>query len=254
MHSPRYVDDHYPLITTIRTENIPSSVSKDHSAFWCARQMAQIHNTIIRALNASWNHSISVKPDTQEAADFLLFNQQLFHTLDHHHHVEDDYMFPAFEKLLGQPCAMEENTKGHESFAEGLAIFRKYVSVTKSSEFNGVTLRHIIEAFAPNLIQHLHDEIPTLVNLHVLDSKELMKIWKHAEHMATKDNSLYTDAPWTLGCQDKSFLIDGQKGDFPGVPWVAEALIRNWHAKKHAGAWSFCPSDLSGRRRLLQVA
>lgn len=250
MHSPRFVDDHYPLITTIHPETVPISAT-DHTALWCARQMAQIHNTIIRALNASWNHAPLVQPDTQEASDFLLFNQQLFNTLDHHHHVEDDYMFPAIEKLLDRPCAMEENTKGHDSFAEGLAIFQKYVFVTKSSEYNGVTLRHIIESFAPALIQHLHDEIPTLVNLHVLDSKELMKVWKHAEHIATKDNSLYMDAPWTLGCQDSAFLIDGKKCEFPNIPWMAGAMIRTWHAKRHAGAWSFCPSNLCGKRRLL---
>ena len=254
MQTPRFVDDHYPLITTIHPETVPSSVSKHHAAFWCARQMAQLHNSIIRALNASWNHAISVQPDTQDAADFLLFNQLLFNTLYHHHHVEDDYMFPAFAKLLRRPGAMEGNTKGHDSFAEGLAVFQKYVFITKSSEFSGLTFRHIIESFAPELIQHLHDEIPTLLSLHVVDSKALMKIWKQAEHIATKYNSLYTDAPWTLGCQDKSFLIDGQKCDFPGVPWVAETLLRTWHAKKHAGAWNFCPSDLSGRRRLLQVA
>jgi hypothetical protein len=254
MNLPRYVDDHYPLINTIHPETIPSSVPKDHAAIWCASQMAQIHNTIIRALNASWNHSVSVKPDTSEAANFLLFNQQLFKTLDHHHHVEDDYLFPAIEKLLGRPNAMESNIKGHESFAEGLAVFEKYAFVTKSAEFNGVTFRHIIESFAPELIQHLHDEIPTLAALHTVDSKELMKLWKQAEHIATKDNSLYTDAPWTLGCQDKSFTIDGNRCEFPNIPWVAEALVRNWHAKKYAGAWDFCPSDLSGKRRLLIVA
>ena len=254
IQSPRYVDDHYPLITTIHPETIPSSVSRDHAAFWCARQMAQIHNTIIRALNASWNHAASVQPDTQEAADFLLFNQQLFKTLNHHHHVEDDYMFPAYERLLGRTGNMEENIKGHESFAEGLAIFEKYVFVTNSAEFNGVTFRHILESFAPELIQHLHDEIPKMVSLRVLDSKDLMKIWKQAEHIATKDNSLYIDAPWTLGCQDKSFMMDGHRSDFPGFPSLAKTLIRNWSAKKHAGVWEFCPSDLCGKRRLLHVA
>lgn len=213
--------------------------------------MAQIHNTIIRALNASWNHATLVRPETQEATDFLLFNQVIFKTLDLHHHVEDDYMFPAIEKLLGQPGAMEENNRGHQSFAEGLAIFQKYVFITKSAEYNGATFRHIIESFAPTLIQHLHNEIPTLASLHQVDSKELMKIWKKAESLATKDNSLYTDAPWTLGCQDRSFRIDGKRGTFPGIPCVVSTVIRNWYAKKHTGAWNFCPSDLLGRRRLL---
>lgn len=253
MQKHRYADDHYPLISTIHPENVPASVPKKHSALYCARQMAQIHNTIIRALNSSWNHAVSVKPNTQEASDFLLFNQQIFSTLDHHHKVEDDYMFPEIEALLHRPGAMEVNAKGHESFAEGLAIFQKYVFVTKASEYNGVTLRHIIEAFAPDLIQHLHDEIPTLASLHVLDSSALMKVWKEAEHRTLKDQNLYSDAPWTLGCQDKSFMIDGEKCGFPDVPWILEVVIRNWHAKRHAGAWRFCPSDLCGRRRRLKV-
>ncbi|EXJ76909.1 hypothetical protein A1O3_10066 [Capronia epimyces CBS 606.96] len=250
---PRFIDDHYPLITTIHPETVPASVPKSHSALWCARQMAQIHNTIIRALNASWNHAISVQPCTREAGDFLFFNQQLCKTIVRHHHVEDEYLFPEVDKLQGQPGGTQGNRKDHESFAAGLAVFQKYVFITKSSEFCGLTVRHIIESFAPSFIQHLHDEIPTLVNLHVLDSAALMKTWKHANHLATKDAELYNDGPWLLGCQDNAFTIDGIKNDFPGGFWVTGAVIRTWHARKHAGAWKFCPSDLSGRRRQLAV-
>jgi len=253
MQLPRYVDDHYPLITTIKPQTVPSSIPRTHTAFYVARTMAQIHNTIIRALNASWNHALSVQNNASAVADFLHFNQVLFKILNHHHQVEDDYMFGAIEALLNKPGAMEENTKGHESFAQGLAVFEKYIVVTKPSEFNGVTFRHIIESFAPDLIQHLHDEIPTLLGLYVVDSRELMKIWKKAEQIATKDADLYTDAPWLLACQDKAFVIDGEKCTFPGMPWLVEAMIRNWQGKRHAGAWSFCPSDLFGRRRLMPV-
>lgn len=215
--------------------------------------MAQIHNTIIRALNASWNHAALVQPDTVQAADFLFFNQQLFTMLDHHHKVEDDFLFPEIERMLDQPRAMEVNTKAHESFAEGLTIFEKYVFHTKPAEFNGLTLQHIIESFAPGLIQHLHEEIPALVNLHVLDSAALLKVWKEAGRRVTKDADLYTSGPWTLGCQDKSFTIDGEKPDFPDMPWVVEAAVKTWHGKRYTGAWKFCPSDLSGRRRLVTV-
>jgi len=253
IQTPRYVDDHYPLITTIHPELVPASVPQDHAALYCARQMAQMHNTIIRALNASWNHSVRVQPDTQEASEFLLFNQQLCKMMDRHHRFEHDHLFPAIQKLLKCPDEMEEISIAHGSFAERLVVFHKYVSITKAAEYNGVTFRHIIESFAPDLIQQLHDEIPTLMNLHVSDSKALMRLWKRFDHLAIKNNSLYTDTPWLLGCQDKSFAIDGDNCDFPHLSWATEAVVRTWHSKRHAGAWRFCPSDLYGQRRLLTV-
>ena len=254
LQATRYADDHYPLINTIHPETVPTSVRRDHAVFWCARQTAQIHNTIIRGLNSSWNHAVLVKAETPEAADFLRFNQQLFTMLDHHHKVEDDFLFPEIESMLNRPGAMEKNTRGHASFAEGLAIFQKYVFQTSPSEFNGVTLQHIIESFAPNLIQYLHDEIPMLMNLHVLDSATLLKVWKKGGRRVAKDVGLYTSGPLTLGCQDKSFTIDGEKPNFPEMPWVIEAVVRNWHSRRYAGAWNFCPSDLSGQRRQITTS
>jgi len=252
--APRYADDHYPLITTIHPEVVPPSVPKNHAALWCARQMAQIHNTIIRGLNASWNHAVAVQPATAAAADFLLFNQQLFNTLDHHRKVNDDYLFREIDKLLRRSCDKTRTTLGRESFAEGLALFEKYVFITKPSEFNGLTFRHIIESFAGDLVQHLHEDIPAVVGFHQLDSDTLMKVWKHATRIASKNADLSISAPWTLGCQDRAFTIDGAKTDSPEVPWILGAVVRNWHARKHAGVWKFCPSDLSGRRRQLTAA
>jgi len=216
--------------------------------------MAQIHNTSIRAINSSYNNSLSIQPSTQEAEDFLLYNQQIATFLAHYHHVEDAYLFPEIERLLGKPGAMEENKAGHEKFMEAFHVFEKYVFRTTAAEYNGLTLRHIIESFAPDLIKHLHDEIPTLVSLHVLNGKDLMKAWKEAEHRATKNIDLNSGAPWILGCQDRGFEIDGEKCTFPGMPWAAASLVRHWHARKHKGAWRYCPSDLNGARRELAAA
>lgn len=249
MHTPKWVDEHYPLITSIDTSAVPDSVPRTHSAFWCAREMAQIHNTLIRAVNASYNHAIHVEAGTVTASDFLLYNQIIFKFIDHHHHTEDDFLFPELERMLQRPGAMEENTEGHHSFETGLKEFEKYVFTTRPADFDGFTLRGIIESFAPMLIQHLHDEIPTLVALHTLNSKQLKSVWEQAGKIATKDTDLYTDAPWIIGCQDKQFLIDGKKCEFPNMPWIAEALIRNFHAKRHAGVWKFLPCDLHGQRR-----
>ena len=112
----------------------------------------------------------------------------------------------------------------------------------------------MIESFAPDLIKHLHDEIPTLISLHVLNGKDLMKAWKEAEHRATKNIDLNSGAPWILGCQDREFEIDGEKCTFSGMPWAAASLVRHWHAWKLKGAWRYCRSDLNGARRELAAA
>ena len=185
----------------------------------------------------------------------MFFNNVLVDTLNHHHHVEDDFMFPKFERMLNKPSAMEENVEGHEKFLPAFELFARYVKETlaKPSEYDGIVFRQLIENFAVDLCHHLQDEIPTIRDLCVLDSKELMKVWKEAHRLATKDTVLWVDGPFILGCQDKEFRIDGTATEFPAVPWVLERVVEKWVGRRHAGAWRFCPSDLAGRRRLLEV-
>ncbi len=154
---------------------------------------------------------------------------------------------------MNQPGTLHENTEQHESFMDGLMVYTKYVTSTSAVEYNGLTLRHMIESFAPKLIEHLHDEITSLLSTHVVkDEAALLAVWKQAAAMAQKDNDLYVVGPFFLGCQDKEFRIDGMEGDFPRVPWVLEKVVQTWHARRYAGAWRFLPSDLNGKRRLLQ--
>ncbi|RMZ83398.1 hypothetical protein DV737_g1723, partial [Chaetothyriales sp. CBS 132003] len=246
---PKYVGDHYPLIRTISPHLIPAHVSKDHSAIFCARMMAQMHNTVIRAINSSYNHALSI--GLEDAEDFLFFNRQICEMIRHHHATKDEYLYPAIEKLLGKAGAMSSNKAGHGGFMQSFKVFEAYVERAKPAEYIGLTFRHLIEAFAPRLIQHLHDEIPTLTAAWVLDSGELMKVWKKAEEMATRDAGQRTLACWVLGCQDRSFKLDGKACEFPNSPGLVQWLVGKFYGKKHEGAWRWCPSDLQGRRRLL---
>lgn len=184
----------------------------------------------------------------------MKFNQILCGMLDHHHEVEDDFLFPAWEKMMNRPGGMEENSKGHEAFMEGFHAFQKYCSDAETVDnFDSVKHQKMIEAFAPDLIQHLHDEIPTIVSLYVYDHNALHKIWEQADKLATKDADLHVLGPMLLGCQDKDFRIDGETPPFPALPWVAEVLIKKWYARKHSEVWEFLPSDLQGQRRLLKA-
>lgn len=246
-----WADAPFPLISETHASSLPSFVPRDHACIAWARGMAQIHNTMIRAFNASYNQCLSVQSATQEAADFLLFNRLLFNMLEHHHRVEEEFMFPAVEKLLGVPGAMETNVEQHHAFEKGLELYGEYVIKTKPEEFCGHQLRDILDSFVAVLVRHLHDEIPTLLNLHNLDSREMDKIWQKCAHEATKDTDIFTDTPFLLSCQDNTFLLDGECRGFPGIPFFIPWLVYAFAARRYTGAWKFSPSGVLGTPRAL---
>lgn len=255
--TPKYADDHYPLINSVNPSSIvsvPTGVPRTHAAFYCAQKMAAIHNTMIRALNSAYNHASSVVAGTQRCQHFIRFNQILCTMVKRHHEVEDDFLFPAWEKLIGEPRSLETSTESHKKFMKNFYAFQDYVSDPEAADnFDAFKFRKAIESFAPELIQHLHDEIPTIVNLCTVDDSALHKIWEQAEKLIARDADMHTFGPMVLGCQDKTFRIDGEIPAFPGLPWVASVFIRKWYARKHAEVWEFCPSDLQGQRRLLNA-
>ncbi|RMD42300.1 hypothetical protein DV735_g2838, partial [Chaetothyriales sp. CBS 134920] len=226
IRTPRYVGDHYPLIRTISPHLIPKHVSKDHSAIFCARTMAQMHNTVIRAINSSHNHALSIR--LEDAEDFLFFNQQLCAMIRHHQTTKDGYLFPAIEKLLvgktGGDMNISSKIAEQERVMQSFKVFEAYVLRTKPAEYVGRTFRHMIESFAPRLIQHLHDEIPVLTSAWVLDSGELMKVWKKAQDKATRDAELHVQACWVLGCQDRSFQVDGRACEVSNITGLVHSL------------------------------
>lgn len=247
--TPKFADDHYPLISSLGLSPITPEY---HSAVLCAKQMTSIHNTFIRAINSVYNHALTISPSTKQCEDFLRFCQILCKMLNHYSTVKNSYLFPAFQNLASSSGVLEATSSDHAAIMREFFTFRNHVLDPNTIKtFDGMSLRRMIEGFAPELIQRLHDQIPIVTSLHVVDSKEVRKVWMQAHKMATDGIDLYLDAPFLLGCQDKSFLIDGESTDCPCVPWVVERLVRKWHAKKHAGIWEFCPSDLCGNRRVL---
>ena len=190
--------------------------------------------------------------DLSRVADFLEYNRLVFKLLDQHGRVEEDLIFPQIEDLLfaaGVPRgSMARNIAQHKAFEAGLAVFQAYVFKTKPAEFDPHTLLHIVESFAPILVEHLHDEIPTLLGLHVLKSEDLMKIWKKAEHEATKDDDMFTTLPFVLGCQDSTFILDGEVRSFPPIPRVFQPALtmanKHWFSRRKAGVWRFLFTNL----------
>ena len=128
-----------------------SPISSPHdSESTCQRtdQTTGTRNTLIRALTYSYNHCLRLRPCTQEAADFLMFNQQIALCLHQYRSVERDLNRPEDDALLNELGAVIKGVESHTNFIEDIRIFEEYVMSTTADEYNGFALRDIIKAFA----------------------------------------------------------------------------------------------------------
>jgi hypothetical protein len=156
--------------------------------------MANVHNMIIRGVNSIYLQAPHVKPADVPA--FVQYCIQWYRLLDVHHTTEETDFFVAVEKVRGsQSCSisisfrifgpsgllltairtqmtgekgcMDANVDQHHAFADGVAAFKSYIyrCAENPSEFDGRKLVEMIDLFGGVLIQHLTDEIPTLIAL-----------------------------------------------------------------------------------------
>ncbi|KPI41035.1 uncharacterized protein AB675_7918 [Cyphellophora attinorum] len=251
--TPTYMDEHYPLITTTNPSSIPAHIPRSHTCFLAARHMAEIHNLFIRALNSIYNHCLVVEPTAASAGPFLHFCRVFCSILNHHHEIEDTILFPVFEQLLNEPGAMGVNVDGHDAFLPGLHLFEAYVSKTKPEEYCGMTLCNMLERFAGDLVQHLHEEIPTLLDLwRVEDVKGLEKVWAEAEEEGSKGGSVWEAPAFVLGNVDKEMVMDGELCKFPPLPMGLGFAVRKVFSRRYRDVWGFCAFDWEGRRRTVK--
>jgi len=248
----RYADDHYPLITSI------TSKSKDvHSSIV---DMAQACNTIIRAINSCYNHALNV--DDDEISDYLFFSQTLFNILSLQLKVDRQYLRPLLHKPMEHPRVATRrsmNVHDDDAFQATFRAWANYIHDSASEQlFTGEIVQSYISTFAPVLVQHFHDEVAQLnilVNDNILMPEHLNKIWSRYEQTLSAALDLHTDAALLFGCHDRNFIINGRRADqkFPRLPVGTATMVRKWHSRKYEGAWRFCSSDFSGRRRFLNL-
>jgi hypothetical protein len=247
---PLWADTPFKLISSTGGLN-RSDIPADHAARFFATQMSLIHNSLLRAFNSSYNQAIYIKaaPAPSTAADFLTYNQCIYELLHEHHTVEEETAFPLIEQLTGKPGIMEANVEQHKMFDAGLTAFKDYVFNTKPEDYNGEELRRILDSFGHILQEHLHDEIPTLLGLHIYDSKALMEVWKKTEKVAISNLDDYRHGPLIFGCQDLAWKIDGKEAVLPDCPFFVPYLVKYLHERKYKSLWKFNPSSSFRVRR-----
>ncbi|KAL9114710.1 MAG: hypothetical protein Q9227_001388 [Pyrenula ochraceoflavens] len=209
--------------------------------------MAYTHNTILRGLNAIYHAAPRVRPSTAEATSLLLYCQTVCDFLRLHHETEEEFFFPAIEKASGVRGLMDGNIKQHEAFERQVIRLADYAKNATCESFQPREIRGLIEEMVDPLEHHLHDEIPSLLDLwDKIDSKSLLKAYRMMHDAAEKRSDPFRIAPFVLGCQDSSFLLDGRKTRFPEAPFIAPYVVDIVLSRRHKGAWRFNPSTMFG--------
>lgn len=71
--------------------------------------MAFAHNSMLRGLNSIYLQAPYVH-EPRDVADLLFFVKALAGWVSHHHVLEEEKMFPGFEKVIGIPGFLEETS------------------------------------------------------------------------------------------------------------------------------------------------
>ncbi|SPN98648.1 uncharacterized protein DNG_01693 [Cephalotrichum gorgonifer] len=249
-----WADGPFDLIT-IPSNRLDGSLAH----VYCASEMAHSHNVILRGLNAILQQAPFVPVSTddnfnsQDAKDLLFYVQSWAKMVNHHHWVEESFIFPEIEKFAGRPGLMDTPKDEHALFHDGLEKLLAYALATKPDEYRWSGpggMKEILDSFSKHLADHLYAEIELLLGMGDLDGAGLKRTWAQAENLAKQTGNismLYDVFPTVLGCADKTF--EGGN-EFPPLPWVMPYLIKYWFAAGN-GAWRFNPCDWWGRPRPL---
>lgn len=250
--SSRYADDHYPLITSI-----PATAKPTHSSIL---DMAHTYNTYIRAINSCYNNATVI--DDDEVSDYLFFAQTLFNILSLQLRIDQQHLVPLLHRPTLYPrVAARKTVSIHDNltFQSSFQAWATYVHNPASQRcFSGEEVQAYMSTFAPILVQHLHDAVYSLnalISQGTLIPEHLSKICSTMEESRAATLDLYTDVALLIGCHDRHFTINGQRAEqrFPQLPLGTTTMVKKWHSRRHDGAWRFCSSDFSGKRRLITV-
>ncbi|KIK07165.1 hypothetical protein K443DRAFT_217932 [Laccaria amethystina LaAM-08-1] len=228
----------YPLIFL---PNAPflAAVSDDFAAY-SSYDMTLIHNVFIRAINSIWRNAPLVKPEDEHA--FAGYSLCCLVAIHNHHHGEETFLFPFFRTKLD----MTHNMEQHEALHAGMDVLEEYMNQVfiGTEKYDGEKTRELLKAFADPLVQHLHDEIPTISEdqLRLLDEDGLQKASNQLEEHIKNLPGKLTTFPFVMTHHNIK--------EAPYWPTALPAHVR-WFARNIApwwyySYWKFSPYSWSG--------
>ena len=165
--------------------------------------MAQVHNAILRGLNTIYLQAPSLNTTTEKSNPLFLTRSWATWVTDHHH-LEEDKMFPGFEKVTGVPGLMRKDVEQHHAFEEQLEGLLRYASEKEGQGFEGSTLRGLIEGLVEGgFTRHLEGEIESLLSLGEFTNgedgsekgKAMLRVYKECEDEVAGQDKICPASP-----------------------------------------------------------
>lgn len=165
-----WVDGPYKLIET------PShrlGNKKPDPRFTAADSMATAHNAFIRGINAMMLQAKGVS-NPKDVSDFCNYGHCMIESVNMHHSTEEEFFFPPLEKALGKPGAMQVNVQQHEVFHDALEKLDEYCKegIEKPEIYDADRMLELVKKASDDLVDHLHAEIDTLMELEKSDDPD----------------------------------------------------------------------------------
>jgi len=209
-----------------------------------AIEMAIAHNMFIRGLNAVYFHAPNIKEG--QVQSFAFFCNSLFGMIHHHHTMEEELGFPFYESKLGAGT-MQHNVEEHHAFSAGFEDLETYIKEIRAgtAKYDGKLVIEKLESFADELVQHLHDELPSIESSKMraaFTKKDLQDLESALTKRILKEVSLTEVLPLGLILHDKSTAPQ-----FPPLPKPIIWLVRYGLYHIHSDAWAFAPCDVYGK-------
>lgn len=171
----------------------------EHAYVHTASEMTHTHNVIIRGLNSIIQQAPLVPDATkndykeQDVKDLLFYVKSWTKMVNHHHWVEESFIFPEIEKFTGRPGMMEGPRDQHDLFHPGMDRLLAYAEATKPDAYRWSGeggMDEIIQSFAKHLTDHLYAEIDVFLGMKDVDSAGLRNTWDRAETVAKQTGNI----------------------------------------------------------------
>ncbi|KAK4445921.1 hypothetical protein QBC34DRAFT_412474 [Podospora aff. communis PSN243] len=217
-----------------------------------ASEMALVHNALLRGLNSIYLQAPHIVPADEKS--FITYIRGWYHTLHTHHKGEESDMFPAIEELAGEPGIMATNREQHHAFEDAVDSLKKYIDAVDQGKekYSGPKVVELVDKFGAILVQHLEDEIQTLLGLRKYGEEKMAKLMAvvHEEGQKGMKEVGLVGLVWIWANIDFEFE-DGRWTNWPPAPAPVRFLVSQVIWRIHGGMAKFGAADRQGKMKPL---